>query len=455
MAALPAAMEGAGSHVAVDGALGRGVCRDSMEPSATCSCNCPCFCSCPCSPLGVEAGKPVRHMAALVLARGGSKGIPLKNIKPLAGLPLLGWVLRAAVDAKVFQSVWVSTDHDEIENVAKQFGAQVHRRSSEVSKDSSSSLETIAEFLHHHPEIDIVGNIQATSPCLHPTHLIKVARMIQKEGYESVFSVVKRYQFRWHKNKNGVLEPDNVNPAKRCRRQDWSGELYENGSFYFATRQIIESGCLQAGKMDYFEMGAELSVDIDVDIDWPIAEQRVMRYGYFGKEALHKVKWLVCVVDGCLTDGHVYVSEDQKEMISYNFKDAVGIELLRERGVKVLLISERNCSKTLSAMKLNCDVEVSVKNKLQVVEDWRKKKRLCWKEVAYLGNEESDVECLKKAGTSGAPADACTAAQHAVGFICKCSGGRGAIREFAEHILLLTERSEFSRKENEELIKKQ
>lgn len=52
-------------------------------------------------------------------------------------------------------------------------------------------------------EIDIVGNIQATSPCLHPTHLIKVARMIQKEGYESVFSVVKRYQFRWHKNKNG------------------------------------------------------------------------------------------------------------------------------------------------------------------------------------------------------------------------------------------------------------
>lgn len=72
-----------------------------------------------------------------------------------------------------------------------------------------------------------------------------------------------------------------------------------------------------------------------------------------------------------------------------------------------------------------------------------------------VGNEESDVECLKKAGISGVPADACTAAQHAVGFICKCSGGRGAIREFAEHILLLTERSEFSRKENEELIKKQ
>ncbi|EPQ19948.1 N-acylneuraminate cytidylyltransferase [Myotis brandtii] len=74
------------------------------------------------------------HLAALILARGSSKGIPLKNIKHLAGVPLIGWVLLAALDSGVFQSVWVSMDHDEIENVAKQCGAQVHRRSSEVSK---------------------------------------------------------------------------------------------------------------------------------------------------------------------------------------------------------------------------------------------------------------------------------------------------------------------------------
>ncbi|XP_022433463.1 N-acylneuraminate cytidylyltransferase-like [Delphinapterus leucas] len=149
---------------------------------------------------GVE--KPP-HLAALILARGGSKGIPLKNIKHLAGVPLIGWVLRAALDSGVFQSVWVSTDHDEIENVAKQFGAQVHRRSSEASKDSSTSLDAIIEFLNYHNEVDIVGNIQATSPCLHPTDLQKVAEMIREEGYDSVFSVVRRHQFRWGEIQKG------------------------------------------------------------------------------------------------------------------------------------------------------------------------------------------------------------------------------------------------------------
>ncbi|XP_025922666.1 N-acylneuraminate cytidylyltransferase [Apteryx rowi] len=417
--------------------------------------------------------RPRGHLAALVLARGGSKGIPLKNIKLLAGVPLIGWVLRAALDAGVFHSVWVSTDHDEIEKVAKQFGAQVHRRSPEVSQDSSTSLETIREFLNHHQEVDIVGNIQATSPCLHPSDLIKVADLIQKEGFDSVFSVVRRHQFRWSevkKGENKMTEPQNLNPAKRYRRQDWPGELYENGSFYFAKRHLIEKGYLQGGKMAYYEMRAEHSVDIDIDIDWPIAEQRVLRFpwpasclmmdvtkrvvhvedlsfGYFGKEPLKEVKLLVSSIDGCLTNGRIYVTEDQKEMISYDYRDIVGIDLLKKRGIQVRLISERACSKTLSAMQLGCVAKVNATNKLQVLEDWRKDIGLSWKEVAYLGNEESDVECLKNAGMSGVPADACAVAQKAAGYICKSNGGCGAIREFAEHIFLLLEKVNSARKQ--------
>uniref|UniRef100_A0A6J0VDE1 N-acylneuraminate cytidylyltransferase n=1 Tax=Pogona vitticeps TaxID=103695 RepID=A0A6J0VDE1_9SAUR len=401
--------------------------------------------------LSGDAERTPPHMAALILARGGSKGIPLKNIKLLAGVPLIGWVLRAAVDSGVFQSIWVSTDHDEIEKVAKHFGAQVHRRSSEVSKDSSTSLDAIVEFLQYHDEVDIIGNIQATSPCLHPTDLIRVAKVIREDGFDSVFSVVRRHQFRWSEIKKGVCEvtvPQNLNPAKRPRRQDWDGELYENGSFYFAKRALIEKGYLQGGKMAYYEMRAEHSVDIDVDIDWPIAEQRVLRYGYFGKETLKEVKLLVCTIDGGLTTGHIYVSEDAKEIVSYDVRDAVGISLLRKRGVEVRLISERDCSlKTLSAMKLGCTVEAGVTDKLQMVEKWRKEMGLSWKEVAYLGNEESDVECLKKAGMSAVPADGCPAAQKATSYICRCNGGRGAVREFAEHIFLLMEKVNSSGKQ--------
>ncbi|TFK01795.1 iron-responsive element-binding protein 2 [Platysternon megacephalum] len=376
--------------------------------------------------LAAEAAQRPPHMAALVLARGGSKGIPRKNIKRLAGLPLIGWVLRAAIDSKVFQSVWVSTDHDEIEKVAKEFGAQVHRRSAKVSKDSSTSLEAIQEFLCRHNEVDIIGNIQATSPCLHPDDLIKVAKMIREDGYDSVFSVVRRHLFRWSEIKKGVNEvtiPQNLNPAKRPRRQDWVGELYENGSFYFAKKDLIEKGYLQGGKMTYYEMRAEHSVDIDVDIDWPIAEQRVLRYGYFGKE-LKEVKLLVCSIAVCLTNGHNNgcLSEDQKEIISDDNRGADGIALLKERGVQVRRISEEDCSKMTQR---------------QVVENWRNEMSLSWREVAYLGYEESDVDCLKEAGMSGVPADACAAAQKAAGYICKSNGGCGAIQEFAKYILPL------------------
>uniref|UniRef100_A0A674IWM2 N-acylneuraminate cytidylyltransferase n=1 Tax=Terrapene triunguis TaxID=2587831 RepID=A0A674IWM2_9SAUR len=379
-----------------------------------------------------EAAQRPPHMAALVLARGGSKGIPLKNIKPLAGLPLIGWVLRAAIDSGVFQSVWVSTDHDEIKKVAKKFGVKVHHRSAEVSKDSSSSLEAIQEFLRHHNEVDIIGNIQATSPCLHPDDLIKVAKMIREDGYDSVFSVVRRHLFRWSEIKKGVNEvtmPKNLDPAKRPRRQDWDGELYENGSFYFAKKDLIEKDYLQGGKVIYYEMRAECSVDIDIDMDWPIAEQRVLRYGYFGKE----MKLLVCSIDGCLTNGHRCLSEDQKELSSDDDdRVADGISLLKKRGVKV--ISKEEFSKTISAMKLDCEVKVQ---KRRGVEDLRNKMSLSWKEVAYLGYNESDVDCLKEAGMSGVPADACAAAQKAAGYICQSNGGCGAIQEFAEYILLL------------------
>ncbi|XP_047241411.1 N-acylneuraminate cytidylyltransferase-like isoform X2 [Girardinichthys multiradiatus] len=232
---------------------------------------------------------------ALILARGGSKGIPLKNIKKLAGFPLIVWVLRAAIDSKIFESVWVSTDHDEIEKVAKSWGAKVHRRSEKVSRDCSTSLETIQEFLKNHPDVTVVCNIQATSPCLHPSHLQEALKKMIDKKCDSVFSVVRRYQFRWkevRKGSNIKTKPENLDPENRPRRQDWDGELYENGSFYFATRDLImnktgrlkKNRCLQGGKVAYFEMEPQHSVDIDVDIDWPVAELKVQRYGYFGRE---------------------------------------------------------------------------------------------------------------------------------------------------------------------------
>uniref|UniRef100_A0A8C6TE93 N-acylneuraminate cytidylyltransferase n=1 Tax=Neogobius melanostomus TaxID=47308 RepID=A0A8C6TE93_9GOBI len=386
-----------------------------------------------------------QHKAALILARGGSKGIPLKNVKTLAGIPLIGWVLRAAVDSELFDSVWVSTDHDHIEKVALSCGARIHRRSAEVSKDSSTSLDTIQEFLRLNPEVDIVCNIQATSPCLHPFHLKEALQLITEQGYDSVFAVVRRHHFRWQevKNDSGELtRPLNLDPHNRPRRQDWDGELCESGSFYFTQRELIEEqGLLQGGKVAYYEVRPEYSVDIDVDIDWPVAEQRVLRYGYFGCVPPEVVKLMFCNISGCLTEGRIFLSVSGEEMVSINTRDTAGIRILQKEGVEVMLLTsslnpfEKALSQKVSA-RLGCEVLCVGEQPLDDLETLVKERKLSWRDVAFMGNDEIDVQCLNVAGLSAVPSDAPVLAKNAAKYICTAPGGKGAMLEFAEHIRL-------------------
>ncbi|XP_030610044.1 N-acylneuraminate cytidylyltransferase-like [Archocentrus centrarchus] len=401
--------------------------------------------------------KDKSHIAAVILARGGSKGIPLKNIKMLAGVPLIGWVLRAAVDSDMFDSVWVSTDHDKIEEVAKAWGAQVHRRSPKVSRDSSSSIETIQEFLHTHEEVDIVCHIQATSPCLHPFHVKQALEKITVQGYDSVFAVVRRHQFRWKEVNEGSGEqtvPFNLDPARRPRRQDWPGELCENGSFYFAKREIIvKEAHSQGGKLTYYEMMPEYSVDIDVDIDWPVAEQRVLRYGYFGKETPEVVRLMFCNVSGCLTDGKIFISASGEEMVSVNTRDATGLSMLQKEQVEVILLTseEDPIDSTLLqkiADRMKCKVEKVGKEPLNHVQGIVTDKKLDWKDVAFMGFDHADVKCLNLAGLSAVPGDAPVVASKAAKYICHRSGGSGALREFAEHILLQKQMAKSQREQD-------
>nr|XP_046237027.1 N-acylneuraminate cytidylyltransferase A [Scatophagus argus] len=394
-----------------------------------------------------------RHVAALILARGGSKGIPLKNIKMLAGVPLIAWVLRAAQDSNRFDSVWVSTDHDDIEKVAKDWGAQVHRRSPEVSKDSSTSLETIQEFVRLNPGIDVVCNIQATSPCLHPFHVEEALDMLS--SFDSVFSVVRRHQFRWQEVEKGGdnTEPLNLDPANRPRRQDWKGELCENGCFYFTTRELIMKGVLQGGKVAYYEMLPEYSVDIDVDIDWPVAEQRVLRYGYFGRDTPEVVRLMFCKVSGCLTDGRIFLSATGKEMVSINTRDMVGIRMLQREDVKVVLLtsSEDPVARSL-ALKLKkrtgCQVIQVGEEPKDNLESMVEQRKLQWKDVAYMGGDKPDVNCLNVSGLSAVPGDAPLVAANAAKYVCHSIGGKGAMREFAEHILLLKQKAKSQMKQD-------
>uniref|UniRef100_A0A3Q3J1N2 N-acylneuraminate cytidylyltransferase n=1 Tax=Monopterus albus TaxID=43700 RepID=A0A3Q3J1N2_MONAL len=368
-----------------------------------------------------------RHVAALILARGGSKGIPLKNIKMLAGVPLIGWVLRAALDSDMFDSVWVSTDHDEIEKVAKSWGARVHRRSPEFSRDASTSLEAIQEFARLNPHVDVICNIQATSPCLHPKHVKEALQMILQQGYDSVFSVVRRHHFRWKEVKKG------------CKS---THKTY----FIFFLCFLVSLTTCDIGKVAYYEMPPEHSVDIDVDIDWPVAERRVLRYGYFGRVKPEVVKLMFCCVSGCLTDGRIYLSASGEEMVSVNTKDTMGIRMLQREDVEVVLLtsSEDPVAKTASdnlKKRMGCEVVLVGQEPLSDLKSMVKQRNLEWKDVAYMGNDKADINCLNQAGLSAIPGDAPVVAINAAKYTCHSVGGKGAVREFAEHILLQKEKA--------------
>ncbi|XP_077979901.1 N-acylneuraminate cytidylyltransferase-like [Glandiceps talaboti] len=383
-----------------------------------------------------------RHFGAVIMARGGSKGIPLKNIKNLAGQPLITWALRAAIESEAFDSVWVSTDHSEIARIAEEWGAKIHHRDPAYAQDKSAALDTVMEFATKHPEIDIVSIIQCTSPCVHPWMLREPVRLIREEGYDSVFAVFRKHLFRWKevKEKEEKTTALNLDPANRPRRQDWDGELFENGQFYMFTKDLLlKHGLLQGGKVGYYEMDSKYSVDIDTPIDWPIAEQRVTKYGYFGKEKNRDVKLVVFDIDGVITDNQVHVTDRGEEFRSYNCSDIEGIKLLKEAEVEVRLISEDDGSAVrLIGEKTGCVLGKGAKNKLDVVSKWVNELELQWPQVTYMGNDKSDIEVMRKVGLGAAPADAQTETRYAARYLSNQRGGRGAVRELCDHILRLT-----------------
>ncbi|XP_042372319.1 N-acylneuraminate cytidylyltransferase-like, partial [Plectropomus leopardus] len=298
-------------------------------------------------------------------------------------------------------------------------------------------------------EVDVICNIQATSPCLHPFHLREALEMITLQGFDSVFSVVRRHHFRWKEVKKGsgeLTEPLNLDPANRPRRQDWDGELCENGSFYFTTRDLVNGGILQGGKVAYYEMMPEYSVDIDVDIDWPVAEQRVRRYGYFGRASPEVVRLMFCSVSGCLTDGRIFLSVSGEEMVSINSRDTEGIRMLQREEMEVVLLtsSADPVAQSLAdklAKRTGCQVVQVSEEPLNDLKPLLEQRRLEWKDVAYMGKEKQDVICLSLAGLSGVPNDGLPVAKNAAEYTCRSVGGMGAVREFAEHILLLKEKA--------------
>ena len=183
-------------------------------------------------------------ITAIILARGGSKGLPNKNILNFCGKPLIIWTIKNCFNAGI-NSVWVSSDSDEILEISKNSGAKVLKRPNELSTDNSTSEEGWLHAINHiesfqNSKIDFVFAPQVTSPLREVKDITNAIKIINEKKLDSLFSSSKVEDlFFWEKDNEGTLKSVNYDWKNRKRRQDISEKYIENGSFYFFKPNIL------------------------------------------------------------------------------------------------------------------------------------------------------------------------------------------------------------------------
>ncbi|MDR2008736.1 MAG: acylneuraminate cytidylyltransferase family protein [Alphaproteobacteria bacterium] len=218
---------------------------------------------------------------ALIPARGGSKSIPLKNIKLFCGKPLIYWNLKALQDS-IVDKIYVATDHPEIKKTVESFGfskVEVYDRDPKNAQDKSSTESVLIEFIKNKnlaPE-DFVFLVQLTSPMTRTSDFNNAWKKLTDGGYDSLLTAVEFKRFLWRTSP--PFEPVNYKYKKRPLRQDFRGYYMENGAFYISSvAQILKFKNRISGKMVVYEMPTYMGVEIDEEVDWIIAEKLMETY---------------------------------------------------------------------------------------------------------------------------------------------------------------------------------
>ena len=218
------------------------------------------------------------RIIAIIPARGGSKGIPRKNLRLLAGKPLIAHTIEHAIRARSVNRVIVSTDDPEIAVVSKKCGAEVIKRPGAISGKTATSESALRHALDclkqkEDYEPDLVVFLQCTSPIREPDDIDKAVKLFKKKKADSLLSGCRSHSFIWRGKKSG-FRPVNYDYRNRCRRQDAPEEFVENGAIY-----ICKPGMLRiynnrlGGRIVLYEMSRRSAFEIDSLPDLSIAEK--------------------------------------------------------------------------------------------------------------------------------------------------------------------------------------
>ncbi|RWZ82990.1 acylneuraminate cytidylyltransferase [Glutamicibacter sp. HZAU] len=373
------------------------------------------------------------NVMAIIPARGGSKGIRLKNLREIGGKSLLGRAIESARSAAAVSDVVVSTDHEQIKAEALRYGARVIDRPADIAGDTASSESVLLHALANaesQPEITVF--IQCTSPFIDPEDLDAAIAAVASQRADVSFAAVADHGFHWGLDPQGEAVAVGHDKLHRPRRQDREPRFRETGAFYVMdTRGFLEAGHRFFGKVRVHEVPAEHGLDIDTEADLLLAGLAVPA----NREPI-EVDAVITDFDGVHTPDTAYVDEHGTETVRVSRSDGMGVARLRAAGVKFLILSkETNPVVAARAAKLKVEVAHGIENKAEYVARWLADESINPARVAYLGNDINDLGAMALVGWPITVADAHHDVHLAARHTLTRKGGHGAVRELAELVL--------------------
>ena len=370
--------------------------------------------------------------------RKGSKSIKNKNKRKMVGRPLFTWVLKEAIFSNL-DEVFVFTDDTEIIDFVEQQYKWTNKvktilRNDQNASDTSTTESALIEFSEKiNQDYDTLCLLQATSPFTSSETINKSLDAIQYDSYDASLTVVNTDRFIWDKEGN----PINYDVFNRPRRQDFDGLLIENGAVYNTTKKaFLASKNRVSGSIAMVKMPEESLYEIDTETDWKIVESLLIS-DLKKKKETNKITHLVLDVDGVFTNGTITYTKDGEHTKSFDMRDGMGLEIIREHGIEVWVMTSEYSELVAQRMKkLKIEhVFLGVKDKYALLQHLAIEKGIKISNMAYVGDDVNDLANMCSVGWSLAPNNATDEVKPHADVVLSKNSGSGAIREACKFIM--------------------
>lgn len=395
-------------------------------------------------------------VVAVIPARGGSKGVPRKNLRPVGGMPLIVRAILAARAVPSIDRVIVSTDDPAIARIAAAVDAQVIDRPGELAGDAASSESALLHALDVLEErgerADVLVFLQATSPFIDRGALAAAVDRVRAGEDDCVFSAVESYVFLWRNAADGAVGV-NHDAASRPRRQDREPHFAETGAFY-----VLDAAGFRRARHRFFgrigfapvDPRTALEVDTSEELEVAAALAQLLDGDARSRDAEGvdparpllpssapgiDVDAVVAGFEGVRTEDRVVLTDDGHDYVA-DALDGPALGSLAEAGVPLLLLSS-DVRRVADARARIVPVEVihGTDDKVAALRYWAAEHGIDLERIAYLGVEADDLECLGAVGWPVATADSPAQVRAAARVLLASASGRGAVRELTERIL--------------------